>query len=43
MKNLPRATGVPYLEAKNICTCANYDVSIHRMDAAREAQGDLLI
>jgi hypothetical protein len=31
------------LVAKNICTCANYDISIHRMDAAREGQGDLLI
>jgi hypothetical protein len=31
------------LVAKNIRTCANYDVSIHSMDAAREGQGDLLI
>jgi hypothetical protein len=31
------------LVAKNIRTCANYDISIHRMDAAREGQGDLLI
>jgi hypothetical protein len=39
----PVTWSLPCLVAKNIRTCANYDISIHCMDAAREGQGDLLI